>query len=167
ACRRLWDEPVADLMWKAYLRGGESGCGPVSRVWWAITREVRRLMGDAVYGAWAAEKLDERWRLRAENTREALGYAQQAAALTDDEDVQWFARCLRVGLGFSEVLAMMYAQEPAEKIIDRLTELETHLRRDFSFEPTDLLGGDPGCWLETLESLRELAGKSATAVDKP
>ncbi|MEN6544756.1 MAG: glycoside hydrolase family 20 zincin-like fold domain-containing protein [Armatimonadia bacterium] len=167
ACRRLWDEPVADLMWQAYLCGGESGCGPVSRVWWAVTREVRRLMGDAVYGAWAAEKLDERWRLRAENTREALGYAQQAAALTDDEDVQWFARCLRVGLGFSEVLAMMYAQEPAEKVIDRLTELETHLKGDFSFEPTDLLGGDPGCWLETLESLRDLAGKSATAVDKP
>lgn len=156
ACRQLWSEPVAGHMWEAITSGGDSGQGPVSRVWWVITREVRRLKGDRVERDVTPEELARRWQARVEHTREALGHARQAAALTDDEDVQWFTRCLEVGLGFSEVLAMIYGGQAPAEVQERLDALETHLKANFRFEPCDLLGGDPGCWLETLANLREL-----------
>ncbi|MEI6499608.1 MAG: glycoside hydrolase family 20 zincin-like fold domain-containing protein, partial [Armatimonadota bacterium] len=102
-CRHLWGKAVGDLLYRARLCGGDSGRGPVSHVWWTITREARRLTAE--YIPWNDQvefaELAERWAARTETTREALAYARQATQLTPDEDVHWFARSLEVGLGFA------------------------------------------------------------------
>jgi len=162
-CRHLWGAEAGDLMYRARLCGGDGESGPVAHVWWTITREVRRLTGE--YEPWndrvTTEALAGRWRRRVAATREALGYARQAAELTEDEDVTWFVRCLEVGLGFAEVLAAAYGSpEDRQEARERLARLEQHLDREFDLVPTDVLGGDPGCWRETLASLREAIGVS-------
>ena len=177
-CRHLWGEAPGDAMYEAYLCGGESGCGPVSRVWWGVTREVRRLMGDPVSGpAWTWRSMQEHWQQRLAATRAALALAREAAAaaavLDARDDLGWFARCLEVGEGFAEVLALAYTWRAAADegddtaeasrlaALDRLTKLSEHLAANFTFEPTDVLGGDPGCWRETVAAPRRPADRSS------
>jgi hypothetical protein len=158
-------------MYRARLCGGDGESGPVAHVWWTITREVGRLTG--AHEPWndqvATQTLARRWNRRVETTREALELARQAALLTEDEDVAWFARCLEVGLRFAEVLAAAYGSpnDPREAR-EAMARLEQHLDREFNPVPTDVLGGDPGCWRETLASLRKAVGAPfAEAPAKP
>jgi hypothetical protein len=163
-CRHLWGEEVGSFMHRARLCGGDAGHGPVSHVWWTITREIRRLTGD--YIPWndqvSFEELAQRFERRAQSTREALALASQATAQTDDEDVHWFARSLEVGLGFAEILALAYAwkaqndDQSRTQAGARLVTLREQLAADFTYEPTDHLGGDPGCWQETAELLAKV-----------
>lgn len=163
-CQHLWGEQAGDLMYRAYLCGGDSGRGPVSHVWWSITREARRLTGE--YVPWndqvAFEELADRWRDRVQTTRDALDYVEQAAAVTADEDVHWFARSLQVGLGFAEVLSATYdwrvtgEETTHQEAVARLCALSEYLDNDFSLTPTDILGGDPGCWQETIDVLAKV-----------
>ena len=166
-CRHLWGEPVGDLMYRARLCGGD-GQGPVSHVWWTVTREVSRLTGEYVPAndRLGDDELVDRWQQRTAATREALAYARQAAQLTTDEDVHWFASSLEVGLRFAEVLAATYAWRAAgeesarEEAVAHLRRLQQHLKRHFLFLPTDLLGGDPGCWQESADLLGKLLSAS-------
>ncbi len=154
ACRHLWGEAAGDLLHRARLCGTTGEDGPVARVWWSVTREIRRLTGE--YEPWndrvSREVLADRWARRVAATREALALARQAAQLNADEDITWFARCLEVGLGFAEVLAAAYGA--TGDTAAALARLE-RLLAEFTIEPTDVLGGDPGCWHDTLADLRQ------------
>ncbi|MBU0608012.1 MAG: glycoside hydrolase family 20 zincin-like fold domain-containing protein [Armatimonadetes bacterium] len=161
-CRSLWGPEAGEAMYRAYLCGGDTGRGPVSRVWWVITREVRRLKGDPVSPAAGWEELAETWRQRVAHTREALGWARQAAAVSDHEDIHWFVQSLEVGLRFAEVVRWLteHRHTGADSALvaarEALADLRAHLAT-LPLRPTDLLGGDPGCWQETLDALAELA----------
>lgn len=163
ACDRLWGEAAGGLMRLAYL-AGEPTRGPVARIWWTITREVRRLAGDPVRPERTPAELHELWWRRTEATEQALVHAQAARALTDDPDVAWFARCLEVGRRFATVLAWCYAardgQPDDRRLASSLAELEAYLDGHHQFAATDVLGGDPGSWRETLALLRDLATAS-------
>jgi len=160
-CRRLWGDAAGAEMYRAYTAGGESGDGPVSRVWYSVTGDVRRLQAAALPKGMRWENLHDRWLRRLASTQEALGHARRAAGLTSDEDVAWFARCLEVGRRFGEVMVVATGlrvrpdQAERSSLLKALNDLEMYLRAEFRLEKTDLLGGDPGCWLETIEHLRE------------
>mgnify|MGYP005844838081 CR=1 FL=1 len=161
-CRRLWGDAAGTEMYLAYLAGGESNAGPVSHVWYSVTSDVRRLQAGTLPQGMRWEDLHARWRQRMEATQEALRHARRAAALAEDEDVTWFARSLDVGSRFAEALiaAIEWRADPGELARSRLSQsldrLESHLRSEFLLEKTDILGGDPGCWLETIGHLRQL-----------
>ena len=163
-CQRLWGFEAGTEMYRAYVAGGESGHHPVSRVWWAVTREARRLLGDQVEAEWTWESVHRTWVERLEHTEEALAHARRAAEMSDDEDVVWFARCLEVGRRFGEVvmlsarLRLADVPETRELLSERLHELEAFLQAEFEWQPTDILGGDPGCWRETLNKVLHLHG---------
>jgi hypothetical protein len=40
-----------------------------------------------------------------------------------------------------------------------MNDLEEHLRKTFVIEKTDILGGDPGCWWETIAGIKQLSAK--------
>ncbi|MHB8996821.1 MAG: glycoside hydrolase family 20 zincin-like fold domain-containing protein [Armatimonadota bacterium] len=163
-CRHLWGDDVGTLMHRARLCGEDAERGPVTHVWWTITREIRRLTGD--YTPWndqvGFEELAERFAQRTASTQQALRLAQQACALTRDEDVKWFARSLEVGHAFAAIIALTYEWRTRnddtvrQQALKRIQDLSAHLRASFSFEATDPLGGDPGCWQETAELLTNL-----------
>ena len=161
-CRSLWGVDAGDCMWQAYLAGGDTGQGPVSRVWWVVTREVRRFKGDLAGARESWEEVSDRWRQRVESTVAALGWARQAAALSDDEDIHALVRGLEMGERFARVvhaLAEYRATGAAEALAearDGLSRLREHLA-GLTLRPTDVLGGDPGCWEETLAALTEAA----------
>ena len=160
-CRRLWGDAAGAAMYRACMAGGESGDGPVSRVWFSVTRDVQRLQTGTLPKGTQWQELRDRWVRRLASTQEALGHAERAARLTSDEDVAWFARCLDVGRRFSEVMLLaielrIQSDEGARsRLAKALDEIESHVRTRFRFDKTDVLGGDPGCWLETIGHLRE------------
>ncbi len=160
ACERLWGEAAGGRMRLAYLSGDPTR-GPVARIWWTITREVRRLAGDVIRPERTPAELHELWLRRTEATEQALVQAEAAQALTHDPDVAWFAHCLEVGRRFAVVLAMSYGRRDGEADDGRLgaalDELEAYLDDHHQFAATDVLGGDPGSWRETLALLRDLA----------
>jgi hypothetical protein len=164
ACAHLWGPEAGAAMAEAYRVSGDSGLHPVSRVWWAVTREVRRLRGDNAHGAVPWEELSAQWEGRLEATREMLAHVNRARELRPgDEDLDWLATCLEVGVRFAEVVRLTARRKledsPAlQASLQRaLDELAGYLRTLGEFTPTDVLGGDPGCWGETLEHFRELA----------
>jgi len=167
-CRRLWGEKAGDCMYRAYVCGGASGRGPVSRVWWVVTREVRRLKGDPVGAGWSWEEVAADWEERVTNTAAALASAREAAGLSDDPDVHWFARSLEVGLRFAAVVRLL-AQHRAtgeSAILTAVREALEGLREQLGqreLRSADLLGGDPGCWGETLAALAGLAAGATNA----
>ena len=157
-CRVLWGEQVGDLMYRAYLCGGESGMGPVSRVWWGVTRDVQALRVNRPGAGRTWEQIAECWRQRSDSTASALALAREAARLSKDEDVHGFARGLEVGGLFARVMAPLLrhrvtsdgtalheTREALRSLRDRLAKIE--------LRPTDILGGDPGCWGETMDAL--------------
>lgn len=160
-CRRLWGDAAGADMYRAYTAGGKSGDWPVSRVWFSVTRDVARLQTGTLPKGTRWEDLRDSWQWRLACTQEALGHAERAAKLTSDEDVTWFARCLGVGRRFNEVilLAIELRIQSDEAVRSRLAkaldDLESHVRAQFHFDKTDILGGDPGCWLETIGHLRD------------
>jgi hypothetical protein len=149
-------------MYRAYMAGGKSGDWPISHVWFSVTRDVARLQTGTLSKGTRWQDLRDRWQRRLASTQEALAHAERAATLISDEDVAWFARCLDVGRRFSEVMLLaielrIHSDEAARsRLAKALDDLESHLRSRFRFDKTDVLGGDPGCWLETIGHLREI-----------
>jgi hypothetical protein len=161
-CRRLWGGEAGDRMYRAYLCGGAAGQGPVSRVWWAVTRDVRHLRSGEPERGWTWERVAGRWDGRREATASALALAREAARFTDDEDVRGFVLGLEVGGGFAGAMALLARHradgDPAS--LDGARRALDRLRRrlaEIPLRPTDLLGGDPGCWGETLDALDAVA----------
>lgn len=161
ACRRLWGAEAGEHMYRCYLCGGDGDYAPICRVWWAVTREMRRFRGDRVEAEWTWESVHEKWQRRLEATTEAIMHAAAAAKVSDDADLSWLVRCLEVGRRFSEalVLATSLKLREDEAVRDQLAAalgaLEAHIEREFTITPADILGGDPGCWLETVGLLRD------------
>jgi hypothetical protein len=161
-CEHLWGPAAGPLMFAALSAGPDGRRGPISRVWWSITREIRRFRGEPLDGEpWPAVAAD--WQARVAATARAAHLAAQAAQGSADEDLLWFARCLQVGLRFAEIIAQAAAERagqanPAEAptLTQRLEALDQWLQAEFTLIPTDLLGGDPGCWQDTLRHLREV-----------
>jgi len=162
-CVRLWGPDAGAQMYRAYLVGGESGDGPVSRVWWSVTSCLARLRAKtpAKTVDWAAEHA--RWGRRLVSTRQALGHARAAARLSDHEEVRWLAQSLDVGARFVEALLDAIALRIEDnaavrtRLAGRLRDLAAFLPTVSRMERTDLLGGDPGCWQESLAMLQTLS----------
>ncbi|MBI5820619.1 MAG: hypothetical protein HZA88_16755 [Verrucomicrobia bacterium] len=163
-CRRLWGETAGRAMFDAYMTAGETGEGPVSRVWWTVTKEVARLQATSTPKGFRWEDEHARWLRRLATTEQALAHARRAAAMSDDEDIRWFARCLLVGTHFSKCMALSVQLRVREEAATRaqlakaLTELESQVAAGGGLVKTDPLGGDPGCWMETIANLRKLNG---------
>jgi hypothetical protein len=91
-----------------------------------------------------------------------LAHAQEAARLSDQEDVRWFAQSLGVGSRFAEAmvdaLQLRMQDDPAVRahLLKTLQDLEAHIATVTPLEKIDILGGDPGCWLESIANLRAL-----------
>jgi len=161
-CHRLWGPAAGQAMYLAYMVPGESGDGPVSRVWWSVTSCLARLRAQPAPQAtdWNQERA--RWLRRLTHTRQALAHAQEAARLCDQEDVRWFAQSLGVGARFAEAmvdaLQLRMRDDPTVRahLLKTLQDLEAHIATVTPLEKTDILGGDPGCWLESIASLRDL-----------
>lgn len=163
-CQRLWGDAAGTEMYQAYLAPGESGDGPLSRVWWAVTADVARLQAKSLPARFDWEERHTRWLRRKAVTDEALSHARRAAALTQDEDVHWFASCLALGSRFSECMALsleMRLRKDAAtglRLAGALSALGSQIKAFGRSEKTDPLGGDPGCWTETLAHLKSLNG---------
>ncbi len=161
ACRLLWGAEAGRHMAEAYRAGGGLEA-PVGRIWWTITREVRRLRGDLGETWLTWEQIVQRWERRVEVTRQALEHVEAARAISADEAITHLTNCLALGARFAGVVllaARLRAGDAAGSIAgDLAAELES-LEADVKARglvPTDLLGGDSGCWLETVELLREV-----------
>jgi hypothetical protein len=48
-------------------------------------------------------------------------------------------------------------------LVKTLEDLETHIATSTRLEKTDVLGGDPGCWLESIATLRALCSSAKPA----
>jgi len=163
ACGHLWGREAGLLMSRAIQARSRNGRMPVSRVWWAVTRMITRLSDAQACSQinWGEEL--EHWTGREQATILALESARQAAGISDDEDIRWFARCLEVGRQFAEAVKLLVLlksgrDKTARARLDRVVnDLEAHIRKNFKLEKTDVLGGDPGCWLETIAQIRPLA----------
>ena len=146
------------------LQVRHDGQPPVSHVWWTITRPLDRL-GNAKspYGPYSLAECEREWAGRELATASALKYARQAAGISDNEDIHWFARCLEVGQKYAEAVKLLARLKSGhditvgarlEKVIN---DLEAHIRNNYVIKKTDVLGGDPGCWLETITRIKQLA----------
>lgn len=163
-CRRLWGEQAGKEMYEAYMAAGETGEGPVSRVWWTVTKELALLNAKDTSARVVWKDEQARWLRRLATTGQALAHARRAAALSAREEVQWFARCLAVGERFSECMALsarLRVREEAavrDRLGKALAELEAMVCADGGLVKTGPLGGDPGCWMETVTNLRKVNG---------
>jgi hypothetical protein len=172
-CQRLWGPAAGREMYLAYMSPGDSGAGPVARVWWSVTATLARLRAQpAPRGIdWKAEHAH--WLRRLAHSREALVHARAAARLSDREDIRWFAQSLDIGTRFAEAmtdaLQLRIKDDPAVRthLAQTLRELESHIPTVTRMEKTDILGGDPGCWLESIGNLRKMyyPGKKKTHLD--
>jgi len=163
ACRLLWGDAAAEHMYRVHTLGEDALTGPVHRVWWSITREVRRLRGDLGESRLTWEDIACRWQRRVELTREAIEEAEAALRVCEDEGIRWLVRSLEVGLQFAEVVLMASRARAAGSAVaqdayEKLDELQRTLEQDFDLVNTDVLGGDPGCWLDTIGLLRDAVG---------
>lgn len=162
-CCRLWGETAGSAMYDAYMTAGETGDGPVSRVWWTVTKQVAKLRAGATPEEFRWEEEHVRWLRRQATTERALAHARRAATSSKDDDIQWFARCLEVGAGFSECMALSVELRVREDAATRaelakaLSELESRINAG-GLVKTGPLGGDPGCWMETIANLRKFNG---------
>ena len=163
ACVHLWGASAGAEMARAYAVAGESGRHPISRVWWAVTREIRRFKGDVAAGAWTWESVSSEWRQRQTYTEQMLEHVERARTLRPGEpDLVWLAVCLEVGRRFAAVVRLSAQRRAADseplraEVEAALDDLQAHLESGPKLQPTDLLGGDPGCWQETLAHLREI-----------
>ena len=158
-CVRLWEKEAGKLMSRA-LQARHNGQMPVSHVWWSITKTVMALKNDETCSLMISEK---EWTDRERATALALKYARQAAGISDNEDIHWFAKCLKVGLQYAKAVKLLFLlksgkDETASVRLGRvINDLEAHIRKNFVMKKTDILGGDPGCWLETIAEIRQLS----------
>jgi len=161
-CCRLWGREAGQLMNRA-LQSRHNGQMPVSHVWWTITSMVIMLNDDKACSRMNWDKELERWADRRQATVSALEYARKAAAISDNEDIRWFVRCLDVGGQYAEAVKLLVLFKSGKDKTARvrldgiINDLEEYLCKNFIIKRTDILGGDPGCWLDTLSEIRKLA----------
>ena len=159
-CIRLWGKDAGKLMSRA-LQARHNGQLPVSHVWWSITKTVMALKNNEACSLMISE---QEWTDRERATALALKYARQAAGISDNEDIHWFAKCLKVGLQYAEAVKLLFLLKSGKdktagaRLGRVINDLEAHIRSNFKFKKTDILGGDPGCWLETIARIRQLSG---------
>ncbi len=168
-CVQRWGAEAGPLMSRA-LQSRCEGRLPVGYIWWSITKPVYA-MADDVKSAYAMSAKgpsalfyfhEKDWRCRIDATFAARTLAEQAAAFSDDEDVHWLASCLDVGGRFAGVVRQLVrvasgrasvADDTLQQLID---DLDRIIRTQFPSNWTDPLGGETGCWLPTLDTLRSL-----------
>ncbi len=159
-CVRLWGRVAGRAMSRALQTKCES-LGPISHVWWSITQTIGQLrLGDETL------PIANVFASRGRATALALKYARRAAAVSDDEEIGWFVRCLEVGERFAAAMDCLFqlrvGEAAAEKRLKTVfVELKRHIRKHFPGPSTDALGGDPGCWLETIAQIEALAKEYA------
>ena len=159
-CARLWGTEAGALMSRA-LQTRSEGRTPVSHVWWSITRSVMALKAQAPGSLFTCHERE--WDRRVAATAAALKHARRAAVISDDEDIHWFAHCLETGRRFAEAIRWLIVEEsgrdPAAdgRFEEAIDGLEKHIDAEFQMEPTDVLGGEPGCWMETIAEIRNLS----------
>lgn len=167
-CTRLWGRAAGRAMSRA-LQARHEGLGPVTHVWWSITQSLGLLRrDDEVF------PLANVFAARGRATALALRFARRAAAVSDDEEIRWFVRCLEAGGRFAAAMDCLFrlrAGEPAAgtRLKTVLADLKRHIRKHFPGPSTDALGGDPGCWLGTIAQIEELArgcAKRAPSADR-
>ena len=154
-CSRLWGRDAGQFMSKAL-----QAKMPVSHVWWSITKTVAALKNDATH---TPANMEKDYAERELATASALEQARQAAAISDDEDIHWFVKCLEVGKQFAGAVKWLAAlkagkdEAAGERLSLALKELEAYIGDKIALERTDILGGDPGCWLETITEMRKVS----------
>jgi len=159
-CARLWGTEAGTLMSRS-LQARCDGRTPVSHVWWSITQSVMALKGQTPGSLFTCHERE--WDRRVQATATALKWARRAAGMSDDEDIHWFARCLEVGRRFAETIRWLIVAEAARepdadtRFREGIDRLEKHIGAEFRMAPTDVLGGEPGCWLETIAEIRDLS----------
>lgn len=161
-CVRQWGPEAGRLMSRA-LQTRHHGQWPVSHVWWSITKTVTALQNDEPCSLmnWMGK-----WTDRELATASALEYARRAAGISDDEDIHWLAGCLEIGKRYAEAVRLLVLLKSGRdknaglRLGRVIKDLEAHIRRNFIMEKTDILGGDPGCWLETIAEMKRLAKES-------
>ena len=164
-CVRLWGREAGQLMSRA-LQARHDGQPPVSHVWWTITLPLDRLGNDkSPYGKYSSMiNCEKEWNSREQATVLALEYARKAADISDNEGIHWFAKCLEVGRQYAGVVKLLVLLKSGKdktasvRLNQAINDLEAHIRNNFILEKTDILGGDPGCWLETIAGMRQLLG---------
>ena len=154
-CVRLWGAKAGKLMSRA-LQVRRHGQRPVSHVWWSITQVLGQLKNEA-----AGVPLIDNFQDRKLATALALKLARKAAAISDHEDIHWFARCLEVGEQFAAAVSLLFQLKAGDQAagarLKRVgADLKAHIRHLGAGKKTDRLGGDPGCWLDTLADIERL-----------
>lgn len=158
-CIRLWGEEAGQLMSLA-LQAKHNGLLPVSHIWWSITKFVGALEKDEICSLF---NLEREWANREQATVLALKYARKAVKISDNEDIHWFVKCLEVGKQFSKAVKLLCLLKSGKnktagaRLLRVINGLEEHIRKNHVIEKTDILGGEPGCWMETIAEIRRLA----------
>ncbi|MDD5707312.1 MAG: glycoside hydrolase family 20 zincin-like fold domain-containing protein [Kiritimatiellae bacterium] len=163
-CARQWGGEAGKWMSRA-LQTRRHGQMPVSRIWWSVTQTVSHLVNDEVFSwmSWNWDQQIEQWTDRGLATASALKCARRAEMISDDEDIHWFASCLEVGGQFAEAIRRLLLllsgrdKTAGVKLARAIQGLRTHIRQNHDMRKADILGGDPGCWLETIERIEHLA----------
>ncbi len=157
-CIHLWGVQAGKLMSRALLVR-LNGRMPVSRVWWSITNTVMALKRSE---DWSRGNCAREWIDRERATWSALKLARQAAHVSANEDIHWFVKCLEVGRQFAVAVKLLVLlksakdQTAAVRLERVIKDVKARIRRNHPIRKTDILGGDPGCWLETIEEIERL-----------
>lgn len=159
-CVRLWGRRAGPLMFRA-LTSRHNGQPPVAQVWWSMTQTLGTLrQGDETLPV--ANLFPD----RKQASLKALRLARRAAAVSDHEDIGWFVCCLEIGAQFADAMHTLFrikaGDATARKRLRTVAEgikadVRTHAPGPF----VDKLGGDPGCWLETLAEIERQAERFA------
>ena len=141
------------------LQAEHDGARAVGHVWWSITKALAELKADPASPAYLAINCYEDRKIA---TEIALEYARRAARESDSEDILWFIKCLEVGKRFAGALDLLfrlklgYDQEALPRLERRICELKAFIRSIGVLRRTDILGGEPGCWMETIAEIHRL-----------
>jgi len=157
-CRRLYGEEAGPVVAQVFAPHPPER-RPVPAIWHTITREVRGLGPHDVPGPAGRRDYWLSRRQASEDAADLVHRAQECDSVSHDarEDLAWLGRCLGVGRLFCQALAEYYGG--SADLDHTLTQLDKHIPA--SPEHLDPLGGDVGCWRETLETLRSLADRPA------
>jgi hypothetical protein len=157
-CRRLWGAKAGRLMSRA-LQAEHDGQRAVGHVWWSITKALAELKAEPTSPAYVAINCYEDRKLASQI---ALGYARRAAMFSKCGDIRWFIKCLEVGKRFAGALDLLfrlklgYDQSALLRLDRLLRELKAYIRTIGVMKRTDILGGEPGCWGETIAEIQKL-----------
>jgi hypothetical protein len=158
-CIRLWGKEAGQSMNRA-LQARHNGQFPVSHVWWSITKTVIALKNNEVFSLMNCEK---EWSDREQATSLALKYAHRASMISDNEDIRWFVKCLEIGKQYAEAVKLLVIlksgkdKDAGVRLRRLIKDLEAYILKNIEINKTDILGGDPGCWEETITEIKLLS----------